>query len=573
MEDVNKWIKKHEKVKSKKANWNDLWQYIGEYVHIRKQDFTQFNDAGTFLTRDVFDSSAPKANRKMAASLIGLLWQAGGKSIKLEPVRELENSKDVQEYFEWMTETITDALDDPKAGLALALEEYMIDQGSFGTSGIGIFEGEEGIADLRFNAWGVDEISIEEGGNGYVNTIYREFEIPISTAVEDYGVDSLSEKTRKLFTEGNTTDKIRFLHVIAPRRQPKGKKAEGNKGMAFLSLTIELVAKHRVKESGYEEMPVPISRFYKKNGEVYGRSPASEGMPDILELNATKEARISAIEKSLDPPLGVYHDSMLGNEEVDTSARAINVFAASSKLGNRQPIFPLFTVETIREADKSILELKESIGEHFNIDRLLDFNNQTQMTLGEAQMRNTIRSESLGSLFGRQINELFTPMTERSVAIMFRAGKLGVIAGSNEEKALTQLGQKPKVIPDAVAKLIAAGKDFYKLKYLTPAARMMETSEADGVMRTWEFALQVAPARPEILDNLDPDASLQLIGRSMGAPSIAFVDEKTVEEIRKARAQAQAAQAKLEAMKTGGEAMGAMGAGGQAMQGAQENQG
>ena len=96
-EDVNKWINKHKKIKSKKVRWNDLWQYIGEYVHIRKQDFTEFNDSGTFLTRDVFDSTAPKANRKMAASLIGLLWRSGGKSVKLEPVRSLTNNKDVQE--------------------------------------------------------------------------------------------------------------------------------------------------------------------------------------------------------------------------------------------------------------------------------------------------------------------------------------------------------------------------------------------------------------------------------------------------------------------------------------------
>lgn len=551
-EQIQKWCARYKSVKAKKDRWNDLWQYCGEYIHGRKQNFTEFNDEGTFLNREVFDSTGPKANRKMAASLIGILWQAGGKSIQLNPPRALEKNKEVQKFFEWMTEEVTEALDDPKAGLNLALEEYMIDQGCFGTSGVGCFEGKKEQSKLRFNAWGIDEIAIEEGENGFVRTIYREFEVSVLQAVEDYGYDSLSEATRKLFDDQKMTDKVRMLHIIAPRNE-KDPGMKGNLAMDFMSLTLEIKNKHEVKESGYEEMPVPISRFYKRKSEMYGRSPAMDALPDILELNATKEARISAIEKSMDPPLGVYDDSIVGNEEVNTSARALNVFTASTRLGTRNPVFPLFTVETLSEVYRSVESLEQSINEHFNIDRLLDFNNETQMTLGEAQMRDRIRSQSLGSLFNRQINELFTPLIERAVAVLFRNGHLGVLDGSAEEAEQIKAGKKPMVIPATVARLLESGEEFYSLKYLTPAARMMETAEAEGVMRAWEFAGMVGQLRPDIYDNLDADESLKIISRNAGAPTTILIDDDTVKKMRDQRAEAMAAQQKLETMRQGAE--------------------
>lgn len=546
------WIERYKKSKAKKDKWLHIWQYVGKYVHTRKQNFTEYNDAGDFLTEDIFDSTAPKANQKMAAALNGMLWQSGGKSVRINPTRNIVLTDEVKKYFDFMSKTVSWALDDPRAGLILALEEYMTDQGCFGTSGIACFENDTSA--LRFQCWGVDEITIEEGKNGYVSTIYREFEISVSQAEEDYGLENLSEKTQELFRNQRMTEMVKFLHIISPDKSKDAPKP-------YLSLHIELGPDKEVKRSGFWEMPVPVSRFYKRRNEIYGRSPAMQALADILELNATKEARISAIEKSLDPPLGVYDDAVLGNEEVDTSAGGLNVFATSGRIANQNPIFPLFTVETIREADKSIEDLIRSINEHFSIDRLLDFNNETRMTLGEAQMRQEIRSEALGSLFARQQNELFTPLIERAVSVLYFQGRLGVIKGSEEEQIVLARGEAPYYIPDVVADLIERGEDFYELEYITPAARMMETREAQGVLRTWEFAMMIGQVNQEVFDLLDADESLKIISRSEGAPGRILLAQEIVDEIRARKAQimqqqqqAQDAQVAIQTAQQAGEA-------------------
>lgn len=535
--DIKRWLERYKKSKAKKDKWLNIWQYVGQYVHTRKLNFTEQHDAGEFLHEKIFDSTAPKANQKMAASLNGMLWQSGGRSIRIKPNRFLEENDEVKKYFEYFTETVSASLDDPRAGLILALEEYMYDQGAFGTSGVACFDGED--SDLRFQCWGVDEITIEEGKNGYVSTIYREFEITVLQAVEDYGLENLSEKTQELYKQDKMTDMVRFLHVISPDRNEKA-------GRPYLSLHIEMGPDKAVKKAGFWEMPVPVSRFFKRRGEIYGRSPAMSALADILEINATKEARISAIEKSLDPPLGVYDDAVLGNEEIDTSAGGINVFATSGRIANQNPIFPLFTVETIREADKSIEDLIRSINEHFSIDRLLDFNNETRMTLGEAQMRQEIRSEALGSLFSRQQNELYTPLIERAVSVLYRKGKLGVMRGTDEEQIVLARNEQPFYIPDDVAALIQSGEDFYSIEYITPAARMMETREAQGVLRAWEFAMMVGQANPGIFDIIDADESLKIIARSEGAPGSIIYAKEIVEQIRNKKAEAMQQQANQE---------------------------
>lgn len=222
------------------------------------------------------------------------------------------------------------------------------------------------------------------------------------------------------------------------------------------------------------------------------------------------------------------------------------MFASSGRMQNRNPIFPLFTVETIREVDKSIEDLMSSINEHFYIDRLLDFNNKAEMTLGEAQMRNQIRAEGLGSLFTRQQTELFVPLLNRAVAVLWREGYLGVISGTEEEEIALARGERPRYVPESLAEIILKGEDFYKIEFITPAARMMEAAEAQGISRAWEFAAFAGQYDQSVFDMLDADKSLEILSKSMGAPNAILKSEEAVAMIREQRAQMQEAQQQAE---------------------------
>lgn len=556
-DEVQQILARYKKLKEKRQNWLPLWQRVGEHVHLRKQNFMEKNRPGDFLAHELFDSTGAKALRKMSSTLIGMLWKSNGKSFRIEPSRALPSNPEIKAYFEFLNSRLAEAIDDPVAGFAISLEEYFNDMGGFGTGGISVFDGQEN--DLMFKAWGVDEVCIAEGPNGFIDTIYREVKWPLRKAIQRYG-KKLPRQYHEKAKDGGWDDEINILQAIQPREMLK-RRARGNKSFPFMSVHIDLETQTPIVESGFPELPAAFARYFLHKGEEYGRSPAIDALPDILELNAVREALILAQEKSLDPPLGVLDDGSLGSGTIDTSAGALNVINVAGRATTTNPVFPLFTVGSTPEAKERAVQLEQSINEHFNIDRLLDFNNQTQMTLGEAHLRMQLRADSLGSLFTRQYAELFTPLLQRSLSLLFRSGKLGIIKGSPEYVELVNQGvENPFTIPDPVARIMLAGQEFYSIKYLTPAAQMMQTEEAQGVLRTWDFANQVGQVNPEIYDMLDADESLKVISSVNGAPSSILKSSEAVQQTRQMRAiqqqqleQAQQLQQGAEIAKTGSE--------------------
>lgn len=529
-------------LKAQKQPWLSHYQLIAEYILTRKANFTVTFSPGEFLNKDLFDNTGSNANRTMSSTLLGMLWPDGGNSFKLKAPRGLAETKEVKEYYEFAHGRIADELDDPDAGLITALEEYMRDQGAFGTSGLAIFENEYTAGGIQssiiFRAWDVKHMVIGEGPNGYVDRVYYEYELTVENTIKEFGLSPLSDKVKRAASDKKYNDKIKILHVIRPRFS-KNPRMMGNQNMPWESAYFEVDGKHLIKESGFEEMPVLITRFMKNLGEVYGRSAAMEALQDVLELNAIREAEIVATEKILDPPLGVADDSVMGNGTIDTSAGAINVFNISGRIGNSQPVFPLYTIGDLKPIKERIEELKLSIASHFLIDRLLDLANETEMTLGEVKMRDKMRGMTLKTVFGRQIAELFTPLVRRVFNIKFKRGELGVIKGSKLEATLLAQGVTDIVyIPDEIAQRMINGKSIYEIEYLSPAARVGQAEQVDGIIRAWQFANEVAAARPDVYDNFDEDISAQIIGPAVGMPRICLRDPETIKKIRDVRTQA-----------------------------------
>lgn len=541
---VKKVLARRKAMAGKKTPWQPHWQLLGEYIHSRKQDFTSSQQEGEMLNKDLFDGTAGKANAVMSSSLIGMLWPNGAKSIRLAPPRGVRETREIKTYYEKITEVLAEAMDDPKAGLATALDEYMKDQGCFGTSGIEIAEDDN--LPLVYRSWSVKEMSIDQGKNGFVDTVYIEQVWTVRMLVATYGKENVSEATREKYNQGLCDDKVSLLIAVEPRAGYEDGEGptEGNLAMAFQSLHIELGADKLLRESGFEDLPIKVGRFWKLAKETYGRSPGMEALPDVLEINSMWEAVTIAVEKMLDPPLGVLDDGRLGGGTIDTSAGAINVFNITGRAGERQPVFPLFTVGELQHVGKLIEQLTESIMNHFFMDRLLDLNNEKEMTAYETSIRNRLRGSTLNTLFSRQTAECFSPLVETSFNRMFSRGKLGVIRGSAEEKMLILDGEKEIIyIPDEIAQLMVAGKDVYQIKFVTPAARIMEAEEQQGMIETANFAAELAALVPDVMDNFDFDAQVKRFSQNSGAPSIGLRDDKTRDGIRAERAAAvQAAQ-------------------------------
>lgn len=515
-----------DRMKSERSNWDIMYQVLGEYISQVKQNFQGQPSEGQFLNDTIFDSTGTFAAHNAASAMLGMLWPGTTKqAIDIAAPEDMPESAELDNFYENMAKKLIRAMDDPKANLQMALSEYMLDQLIFGTSGIGVEKGDE--SKLLFKAYGIKELYIDEGKNGRVDKCALFYEWDVRRVVEEYGEDNVSEKVRKVYTSGKK-QKVKILVVIQQRKRKKAEK--GKLAMKYESMHVEYETCHLLREDGFHEFPIAVVRFTKLMYEKYGRSPSMAAMPDIKESNTLREAVIIATEKTLDMPIGVIDDGMLGGGYIDTSARAVTVFNASNNIGNTPPVFNIGEVPDVRYAETRLEKLAESISQHFSIDRLIDFNNDTQMTFGEAQIRDQIRTASLAGLFARQISEGFTPIIERSVAILLREGEFGVEPDSIEERDLIAQSKEPTYFPEEILKRLKNGEDFYTITYKTKAANASKAEEYLGIIDVMGVASQMIAVDASIGNRVNTHEALKRLADIRGAGAILFADDEVAEK-------------------------------------------
>jgi len=338
---------RHDKLSKEKGRWLPMYQLIGEYVLSRKQTFQISDQPGEFLTELLYSATAPNANQTMASSLIGNLWPNGARSVRLERPRNIPDTKENKQYYDEVTDIFVDILDAPETGAAPALQEYMLDQGAFGISGVTFKKTGDLTDPLRVCANNVKYFLIDEDKDGFVDTVFLDYLWTARQIVDEYGEENVSKKVLEAYQQFDTATKFKVVHVIQPRKDaplvPKR-----NSEYPIMSFHFEFDTNKILRDSGYLTMPTIISRFLKALGEKQGRSPAMFAMPAIMRLNVVWELLMRAGEKRLDPPLWMLDSGALGNDTIDTSPGAFNVFQISG-LGEKSPVGLLFDVGQLQD--------------------------------------------------------------------------------------------------------------------------------------------------------------------------------------------------------------------------------
>lgn len=555
---TQEYLARWEELESEKRPWLTHYQALAEIFLTRKMDFTRVIIPGQFLQADVFDNTAQFAAFLFASVCVSMMWPDSSRTFTIEPARRLRGLPGMEEYFRFATEEMHEAMDQPKAGLSMALLEHFLDTGIFGTSALvtnknSEIEDEPSIP-VVYDSWGIKQMCVAETAQGYVDTVYYKRRLKVRQVVLEYSKagDKIPPKVMEAFNNKKFSDEVEILIIIEPKKPEKGKK--GLAGMAIR--TVHIAAEHgfKMRVSGYEEMPASVGRMFKSLDEALGRSAAMIALPDAQSLNALTEAVLVAAEKQLDPPLVVLDSGRLGGGVVDTSASALNVYDTGGRLdGNMKPIQPLFTVGEMQSALEQQKSLKEKIMQAFFLDRLLDLNNHTQMTAYETSVRDKKAGQALGGFFARQEKEVLTPTVHRTFNILFREGYLGIIndgIGARLRLLWDRItGGKKMVVPAAVLEAYKQGLDVFEVKYISPAKRFQQGEKLQGLMTALDAIIAAAgsgiPQLAAMADNIDPDKMAHDIFKFNGAPITGLRTSDDVLKFRAANTQQTQAQQEL----------------------------
>lgn len=559
-------IDRHNKMKAEKTPFMNMYQAIAYFVRARRMDFTSTHTPGQFLTGQIWDSTATQAAHVAASTYVGQIFPTPDKTIRIDAPYSIrkKQSAEVLEYFDEVTKRVRRAFSLPTAGFTTSYDEHWLDRVVFGMSGMRVenTKGEdEYTVPVRFRAVDAKRFCVAENASGFIDTIYDEHEMTVRQVVEEFseknvnGNKGVSKKVRDKYDAGKFDEKVRILHAVEPKIKHE-KYTYGNKNMPIGSIHIDLDSKFIMRESGFEEMDTFISRFWKDKSEIYGRSPASELLPEIITLDGFSETLIEAAEKTLGPPVAALTDAISGGV-VDLSANAVNAVIDSTGVRDigGKVIEPIITVGDMKPTYEEKMRLKDSIYTGFSVDRLLDLNNETRMTLGEANIRNELRGQSLSNVYSREIAEVCYPMVSRVVNIMFAKGLLGVVENGKEHLRLLAEGFDEEdilIIPNEIAKIVLnenSDEEFFEITFISPAARILQQETILGIERTLEYAIRVQPIAPEVMDVINIDEVTRQIQFLTGAPSTLLRSPMEVEEIRQKREQTQQMALQLEAQK------------------------
>jgi len=506
--------KRLDKLEADRGTWESHWQEILDYVMPRKAEITFLRSRGEKRTEVLFDSTAITANNLLAASLQGTLTSPSLPwfSLKLRD-DDANKVRDIQIWLEDTARRMYAVFNE--SNFNTEVHEMYLDLCSVGTSAIFVEEANEGFIQggLHFNTLHIAEYFIQENSTGRVDTLYRKYKMTARQAVQEFGEDNVGTKIKEALKAKPDTQ-FNFIHAVEPTsdyERSVGMKSKTK--LPFHSCHVCFEDKMVVRTGGYNEFPYLVPRWSKATGEIFGRSPSYNALPDIKTLNKAVEIGLKAWAKAIDPPLLVTDDGVIGR--VRMTPAGITVVRSDTA------IKPLQIGSNWQITDLKENQLRTAIRQAYYSDQL-QLQEGPQMTATEVQVRYELMQRLLGPTLGRFQTEFLNPLIERVFGIMMRADAL-----------------MPR--PEAMSGL------NMDIEYVGPLARSQRMEEAIAVERLYQLAMQVVQVDPTVMDVINHEQAIRMRATLLGVPKTVLRGEDEVAEIREERAAAQQ-QAQEQAM-------------------------
>ena len=528
--------------KNSRSNFEKIWKDVDEFLFGFIGNYDGSPLTGQISYENVYNQTPRIFHTDATNALVGILWQQGGRSIKITRADNIDESAEVNDWFEKANKDFIQVLDDPNARFTTTLQQYMDDALARGSSGVGVYRGTR--APLIFKNHAQRFVYYEENEDGWVDNIALRSWLPAITVLQKYGEDHVSPAVLKLArSPSQSQTEVEIVQFIKPNE------GEDAAERPFLSIHLDIPNKHIMRDSFFEDLPIKIGRIAKNNFEVYARCPAMDVIQTIKRLNSITGDTHIGVQRAVAPAFGVLAQPV-GGGVIDLTADAPNQFNMEGIEGTN-PVFPLQVVGDLSAGVGLIENMERDISNAYFINKLIDLNNDTEITATEALILDRIRNTSLGSLLSRQINELITPTLETSFGILFNDNFFGFLEGDAElERAELEASLKgevfaPKFIPKAIQDAYQNNEPIFKVEYLTPAARLLQSEEVNNIVEATRITLEMAGADPTLLDNIDGDKTVRNVWELKGL-SDKLKNPEDVDELRKQRQALQEKQLELQ---------------------------
>ena len=492
-------LKRYDRLKSQRQNWESHWQEVADYMQPRKADVTKTRSKGDKRTELIFDGSPLQSVELLAASLHGMLTNPSTPWFSLRfKQNDMENEDEAKEWLEDATEVMYSAFN--KSNFQQEIFELYHDLITFGTAAMFIEEDDEDI--LKFSTRHINEIFIAENDKGRIDTVFRKFTLSARAVLQKFGDVSVNIATK---ANKDPYEEVEILHAVYPRSDFDPKKQD-KQNMPFESVYLDAESGDELSVSGFREFPFVVPRYLKASHEIYGRSPAMTALPDVKMLNEMSKTTIKSAQKQVDPPLLVPDDGFM--LPVRTIPGGLNFYRA----GTRDRIEPLNIGANTPLGLNMEEQRRNSIRNAFYVNQLM-MQSGPQMTATEVIQRNEEKMRLLGPVLGRLQSELLKPLIDRTFALILRKNLF-------------------RPAPEFLA-----GQDI-EIEYVSPLAKAQKSTELSSIMRAIEILGSLSNVAP-VFDHINMDKLVRHLADIVGVPQKILKPQSELNAERQQAAQQQ----------------------------------
>jgi hypothetical protein len=494
-------------LKSQRTNFDTYYQTLHDYFYVEAENINRTYYPGTELDfLYLLDGTSLELADILASGIDNYLTPQSSKWLMLEhPDKSLRDNKNVRQWMQDVTDELLFVLN--RSNFYQQTPTFYKASGVYGTSLLMLEEDLED--DLRFYNIPVRRSFITEDARERLQELYLDFNFTAEQAINKFGADNLDKQIREANESGRNPDKyFSFTYYLGPReiREYGSDLAEN---MPFRGVWVEDKTDKVLKEDGFRNMPAVAHRFYKRPQIPYGFSPAMKALPWVRMLNTMADTILRAAMKQTDPPLALPDSGFLA--PMNFNPRAQN-FYKRGKLDPNKDIAPIGNYGNVGIGKDELEYYAEKAGNMMFKNAFINFQNITkQMTVPEVMQRANEQLTLLGPAVGRYMSDVLQPLIERAVGMLYRKGRL------------------PQ-IPDEMLL-----RPEYDVKFVGRLALAQKQSEISNMTNALGIAAQIAEYKPEAIDKINADASIDEIWNITNAPVDMLFDDEEVAEITTAR--------------------------------------
>ena len=521
------------KAESIRNHYESMWRDISHYVAPNRGNFvsktgTQYANT-TKSVPNIYNSTAVHANTILASTLYSGLINPSTKWFRLEIKDKKTIAEDnINRFLEKAADIILRVFNSADTSFSQQAHEVFLDLTAYGTGCMYLEEDDE--LGFRFSSRHLNEIFIMEDYKGMVDTVFRKFSLTARQIVQQFGDEALAISRISKCIDKNPDEELELIHVVMPndiKNKDNIKYKFNYKSCYFLEDFSVLL-----NEGYFYEMPYLVPRWSKRVGDVYGRSPAWNTLPDIKTVNSMEETLLKAAHKRSNPPLLIADDGVL--QPIRTYAGAL-IYGGLDSTTMQPRIRQMDMVGDLGINDAVIEKKNKVIRDGFFIDQLV-FREGPQMTATEVMQRQEENLRLLGPQVTRIQNEFLNQLINRMFLSLIRRGFISEIPAELK------------------------GKDI-DISYQSPLQKLQEMESVNALTRTIQTVIPFIQADPSLMGVFKGDEAVRHVATAMGVPLTLLRSEEEVAKIRQAQEQAQAMQQQMAMLQQGaaaGKDLGAM---------------